>query len=169
MTRLLALCLVLAGAGCDRFLPQQRDDALPGLEQVAELYAGHSLTADFRYSGNVLEMVVQQPIDQLRRGGPLWARVGPYIYVLSPGTAELFEQYPGVAGVRAITMAEQTEVARALVVRDEFNEITWRRARAVWAEALESGTERPSTMDRLVQFGEQHTQFEYNPQFVPPR
>jgi hypothetical protein len=37
------------------------------------------------------------------------------------------------------------------------------------SEALEHGTERPSTMDRLVQFGEQHTSYEYNPRYVPQR
>lgn len=164
----LAILLLLT-AGCDRIMPQRADDELPGLEQVASLYTAHGLTADFRYSGNVLEMVIQQPADQLRRGGQLWARVGPYIYLLSPGTQQVFEQYPSVAGVRAITMTGETEVARALLVRDRLNEYTWRRAIAVLSEALDQGTSRPATMDRLVQYGEQNTTFQYNPEFVPPR
>jgi hypothetical protein len=161
--------LATVPAGCDRVLPQRSDLALPDTSTVRQLYAEHGLTAEFRYSGNVLELVVQQPADQLRRGGPLWARVGPYIYVFSPGTRELFEQYPGVAGVRAVTMTGDTEIARVLLVREGLNDLNWRRSRALLGEALEHGTARPSTMDRLVQFGEQHTQFQYNPEYAPRR
>jgi hypothetical protein len=172
MSRLMAVVLplvLLVTAACDQILPQRADMGLPDLQEVAELYAERGLTAEFRYSGNVVEMVIQQPGDQLRRGGALWARVGPYIYLLSPGTRELFERYPAVAGVRAITMAGDAEVARALLVREGLNDYNWRRALAILGEALDQGTARPVTMDRLVQFGEQHTEFEYNPQYVPPR
>jgi hypothetical protein len=166
-----ALLLVLLGAatGCDRLMPQRPDLALPPLDRVEEVYGQHGLRAEFRYSGNVLEMVVQQPPDQLRRGGPLWARVGPYIYLFSPGTRQLFADHPGLAGVRAITMAGDTEVARALLEREALTDHTWRRSLAILSDALEHGTERPSTMDRLVQFGEQHASYEYNPRYVPQR
>jgi hypothetical protein len=161
--------LVMAGAACDRILPQRTDESLPELQAIAELYGRQGLTAEFRYSGNVLEMLIQQPGEQLRRGGALWARVGPYIYLFSPGTREVFERYPGIAGVRAITTAGDAEVARALLLRGELNEYGWRRALNVLGSALQEGTARPSTMDRLVQFGEQHTQYEYSPEYVPPR
>jgi hypothetical protein len=166
---LMLTCALLSGAACDRLLPPRPDLTLPELSVVEEVYAAQGITAAYRYSGNVLEMVVQQPPDQLRRGGPLWARVGPYIYVFSPGTRQLFESYPGLAGVRTITMTGDVEVARAMLVRDAMNEYAWRRAMATLGEALESGTSRPSTMDRLVQFGEQHTQYRYNPRYVPAR
>jgi hypothetical protein len=170
MTRAVLTFLVCAGLlACDRLLPEQRDLALPDIDTVEQVYARHGVTAQYRYSGNVLEVIVQQQADQLRRGGPLWARVGPYIYLFSPGTRQLFDDHAGLAGVRVVTMTGTTEVARAMLVRDELNEFGWRRARNTLAEALESGTERPSTMDRLVQYGEQHTQFEYNPDYVPPR
>jgi hypothetical protein len=167
---LLAMMLVMAGTiGCDQVLPPKADLSLPELDTVRQLYASNGITAEFRYSGNVLELVVEQPADQLRRGGPLWARVGPYIYVFSPATRELFDSYPGLAGVRAITMAGGEEVARALLVRDALNEYSWPRSRSILAEALDKGTERPSTMDRLATFGEQNTQYEYNPRYVPER
>jgi hypothetical protein len=172
MSRVMAVVLaavLLVTSACDQILPQRADMGLPDLQEVAELYAERGLTAEFRYSGNVVEMVIQQPGDQLRRGGALWARVGPYVYLFSPGTRELFDRYPAVAGVRAITMAEEDEVARALLVREGLNDYNWRRALAILGEALDQGTARPVTMDRLVKFGEQHTQFEYNPQYVPPR
>jgi hypothetical protein len=168
--RALALLLVAAAlTACDRVLPPRTAAGVPDIEDARRTYADHGITAEFRYSGNVLELVVQQSSDQLRRGGQLWARVGPYIYLFSPATRELFEAHTGLAGVRVVTMSDGREVARALLVRDALNEIGWRRSRAVLAEALDQGTERPSTMDRLVQFGEQTTQFEYNPEFVPPR
>lgn len=163
------LLAALLFTGCDRILPQ-RDTTLPELDVVREAYSRHGVqAADVRYSGNVIELVVQQERAQLQRGGQLWARVGPYIYVFSPATRELFEAYEGVAGVRAITQADGTEVARALLLRDALNEISWRRARSYLGEALDQGTQRPATMDRLVQFGERNTTFEYNPAYVPPR
>jgi hypothetical protein len=161
-TFVLAGCVLLTG--CDQL--RRSEDVLPPLETAEAMYDRHGLDANFRYSGNVLELVVQQPEDQLRRGGSLWARVGPYIYVFTPATQELLQRYPAVAGVRVITMVGDVEVARALLLSDRLNDITWRRAQNTLARALEDGTARPSLLDRLVQFGEEHTQFEYNPEFV---
>ncbi|HEX2166661.1 MAG TPA: hypothetical protein VHG09_05425 [Longimicrobiales bacterium] len=163
------LAMLLVVSGCDRIWPERADLTLPDTAVVESYYARHGFDAEFRYSGNVLEIVVQQPADQLRRGGALWARVGPYIYVFAPATRDLMEQHHGIAGVRAITMVGDVEVARAMLVRDELNEVTWPRAINILAAALERGTERPSTMDALARFGEEHTTFEYNPDYVPPR
>jgi hypothetical protein len=163
------LALTLSGAACDRMLRQQQDETLPELAGVELLYRQHGVDAQYRYSGNVLEVVVQQPPAQLRRGGQLWARVGPYVYLFSPATRELMESHPGVAGVRVVTQAGTAEVARALLVQDRLNEFGWRRARAVLSRALSEGTARPATLQRLVEFGEDHTQFSYSPQYVPPR
>jgi hypothetical protein len=161
--------LLIALAACDRIIPQRADLTLPDPAIVETLYERHSFTAEYRYSGNVLELVVQQPADQLRRGGALWARVGPYIYLFTPATRDLLEQYEGIGGVRAITMVGDTEVARALLVRDALNETTWRRASNLLGTALREGTRRPGTMDELARFGEDNTTHEYNPDYVPPR
>jgi hypothetical protein len=163
------LLLLLSLAGCDRILPKRADLSLPDEATVESYYARHGFAADYRYSGNVLEVVVQQPPDQLRRGGALWARVGPYIYLFTPATRDLLEQHEGIAGVRAITMVGDVEVARALLVRDALNELTWRRAGNVLGTALEHGTQRPATMDALARFGEENTTYDYNPHYVPPR
>jgi hypothetical protein len=162
-----ALSALVMLSGCDRLIQPRADLTLPDTAEVRQHYAAHGVSAEFRYSGNVVELIVQQPVDQLRRGGPLWARVGPYIYIFSPGTRELFDSHRGIAGVRAITMAGGEEVARAMLARDALNEYTWPRARSLLSEALEQGTSRPVTMDRLRQFGEQHTQYRYNPRYVP--
>jgi hypothetical protein len=164
----LALALVAASA-CDRIFPAERDTTLPPVDSVLAVYARNGIDGDVRYSGNVVELVVQQPADQLARGGQLWARVGPYIYLFTPGTREVMNRWAGIAGVRAITHVGRTEVARALLVRDALNDHTWPRALNTLGTALEGGTERPSTMDRLVQFGEQLTTFEYNTDYVPTR
>lgn len=162
------LAVLFLPAACDQILPRQ-DLTLPDPATIESYYARHRFTAEYRYSGNVLEIVVQQPADQLRRGGALWARVGPYIYLFAPGTRDLLEQHPGIAGVRAITTVGDVEVARALLVRDSLNELTWRRAIALLGNALEHGTERPVTIDALARFGEDVTTYEYNPQYVPRR
>jgi hypothetical protein len=166
-TALLGLLFVLTG--CDRIFPGRVDLSLPDETTVRSFYERHGFDAEYRYSGNVLEVIVQQPPDQLRRGGALWARVGPYVYLFTPATRDLFEQHPGIAGVRAITMAGDVEVARALLVRDALNEITWRRASNLLGTALEQGTERPATMGALVAYGEANTTYEYNPDYVPRR
>ncbi|HUF50038.1 MAG TPA: hypothetical protein VMN60_04360 [Longimicrobiales bacterium] len=155
--------------GCDRILPQRDAPELPDIGAIRQLYAENSLAATMHYSGNVVELVIQQPPEQLRRGGSLWARVGPYIYLFSPGTREVFEHYRAVAGVRVITQAGGVEIARALLLRDRLNDLTWPRALRLLSDALERGTERPSTLDRLVQFGEANAQFQYNPDYLQPR
>jgi hypothetical protein len=160
---------LLSFTACDRIFPSRANLDLPDAATVATFYDRHAFDAEFRFSGNVLEVVAQQSPDHLRRGGTLWARVGPYIYLFTPATRDLLEQYEGIAGVRAITMEGDVEVARALLVRDALNELTWRRAINVLATALEHGTERPSTMDALARLGEEITTFEYNPDYVPPR
>lgn len=169
MRRTTLFALLLLTAGCDRIFPGRADLTLPDEATVQTYYQRHGFAAEYRYSGNVLEVVVQQPADQLRRGGALWARVGPYIYLFTPATRELLERHAGIAGVRVITKVDDVEVARALLVRDALNELTWGRASIVLSRALEQGTERPSTMDALARFGEEITTHEYNPAYVPPR
>jgi hypothetical protein len=166
---LLLTAVIPALTACDRILPQRADLDLPDVATVATFYDRHDFDANFRFSGNVLEIVVQQSPDHLRRGGALWARTGPYIYLLTPGTRDVLEQYHGIAGVRAITMAGDVEVARALLLRDTLNELTWRRAINVLGTALEHGTQRPATMDALARLGEEITTYQYNPDYVPPR
>lgn len=167
MTGLLAAA-ALTLSGCDRIMPQPRPE-LPAIEAVQQLYAENGLDTEARYSGNVVELVIEQPAAQLQRGGSLWARVGPYIYLFSPGTQKVFEQYPAVAGVRVITQSHGVEIARALLVRDRLNDLTWPRAIRLLGQALERGTERPTTLDRLVRFGEENTTYEYNADYVTSR
>ena len=70
--------VAIAPAGLDRSHQRvhgRRDAAgradmtLPDPAVVETIYARHGFDAEYRYSGNLLEIVVQQPGDQLRRGG----------------------------------------------------------------------------------------------------
>ncbi len=159
---LLAMSLILAPLGCEEV-----DLSLPSDSEAGAYYASSSdLTV--RVSGNVVELTVDQPIRQVRRGGSLWAKVGPYIYLFSDQTEALLREYPGLSGVRVITRTgrNNAEVARAFLHRDSLNELTWRRARNIAGKARIEGTRRPSLLEDLVEWGQDHTEFGYNEEFV---
>ena len=157
----LAMSLVLGLPGCEEI-----NLALPSESEAAAHYANSSdLTV--HVNGNVVELAVEQPIRQVRRGGSLWAKVGPYIYLFSDQTEALLREYPGLSGVRAITRThDDTEVARAFLHRDSLNELTWRRARNIAGKARVDGTRRPVLLEELVEWGQDHTEFDYNKEFV---
>ncbi len=139
---------------------------LPTAEAVTEryLYEG-SLEAEMK--GNVAEVRISQPAEQLRRGGTLWAKVGPYIFLFSEETRSLFEDYNGLAAVRVVTTAAHgREVARARLLRDELNDITWRHALSVAGRARRDGSSSPARIEDLVRYGEEHTEFQYSSEYV---
>jgi len=158
------LAVVLALGACE-----PPDLTVPTPKQVESYFAGVA-TVSASLSGNVAEVTVKQSGQQLRRGGSLWAKVGPYIYLFSEPTQQLFTDFGGLAGVRVITTAPGgTEVARALLARDGLNELTWRRALNVAGIARRDGTDRPSTLETLVTWGEDHSEVEYSPRYVRRR
>lgn len=158
----VALVILLGGvAGCE-----EEPLRVPTAAQVEALYTSSSIT-DVEMKGNVAELTVRQNAAQLRRGGSLWARVGPYIYLLSAPTQQAFREFDGLAGVRVVTRVGDTEVARALLPRTALNDITWKRALNVNGLARRDGTKRPSLMEDLVDFGEDHAaEYAYNERYV---
>lgn len=138
---------------------------VPTADQVAEYYTSNAI-ADVQMSGNVAEIRVRQEAAQLRRGGSLWARVGPYIYLFTAPTQQVFLDFNGLAGVRVITEVGTAEVARALLTRDALNDLTWRRALNINGLARRDGTERPALMEDLIRWGEDHTEFRYSSRFM---
>ena len=158
----LGLAAFLAAATCE--------DVAPALPTEAQARAHYESVADlrFRMSGNVLEIVVNQPLQQVRRGGALWAKVGPYVYLFTEETQVLLRRFPGLAGVRVITQTSRrnTEVARAFLRRNDLNELTWRRSKNIAGKARIDGTQRPSLLEDLVEWGEEHTEFQYHDEFV---
>jgi hypothetical protein len=112
--------------------------------------------------GNVLEIRGRMNPDHLRRGGRLWIRSGPYFYLFNIHIEQLMRDYPDVAAVRVRTFDDRgNEVARAMLHRSELSEIRWDEALARASLAQVEGTENPRLIERLVDFGEDHTEFEY--------
>lgn len=162
LTKVALVAVLAATAGC-----QRGELKLPTAEEVEAryLYEGRF---EARLRGNVVELRAGQPADHLRRGGALWAKVGPYILLFSEETRRLFQDYPGVAAVRAVTLAPGgSEIARATLLRDELNEMTWWEALALAGHARVEGTQRPTRLEALVRWGEDHTSFRYNRRWVP--
>ena len=158
-----ALLLVALTTGCE-----ERDLTIPSVSAVEdEFQYGGSLSA--AVNGNVVEVTITQPERQIRRGGTLWAKVGPYVLLFSEDTENLFRDYPGLAGVRVVTtLPGGEEVARALLPRDNLNDLTWRRALNISGLARRDGTRRPTLLENLVRWGEDHTEYTYNPRFTRP-
>jgi hypothetical protein len=156
------MSLVLALLGCE-----EANLALPSESEVGAHYSSAS-DLSVRVSGNIVEFTVDQPLRQVRRGGSLWAKVGPYIYLFTDETETLLREYPGLSGVRVITRTgrDEVEVARAFLHRDSLNQITWRRARNIAGKARTGGTKRPVLLEELVEWGQAHTEFGYSEEFV---
>lgn len=152
--------LLLAAGGCQ----QEQELELPSPSDLEGLYGERT---EVSIQGNVVDVEAPQDPQQLRRGGSLWARVGPYIYVFSPQTQEIFQDWNGVAAVRVRTVTpDGTEIARAMLRRDELTTVTWREAKNRVVRARKEGTEKPGYLEDLVGYGEEHTQYEYSDQFV---
>lgn len=163
----IALVGVLAAviSGCEA-----PDLTLPS-ESELETFFTTAVGAEVSLTGNVVEVRVPQSQRDVRRGGTLWAKVGPYIYLFTDDTRSLLRNFTGLAGVRVITRTDggQTELARALLHRDGLTDILWRRSLNIAGRARRDGTTRPSLIEALVIWGEDHTEFEYNPRYASGR
>lgn len=166
----LTACTLLLG-GCDRvqdYLDRSPPDP-PSVEAVLPLFDQHAGLIGVEMNGNVVELRVRQPFRQLERGGSLWARVGPFVYLFAPSTRTTFETFPGVAAVRVITILPNgEEVARATLARDRLSDVRWRRALNILGHALQQGGQNPRRLEELTEWGEEHARFEYNPEYVNP-
>jgi hypothetical protein len=153
---------VLAGVGFGCEADTRRE-----LPSEAVLDSVYGERVDISLNGNVVDLVVTQDSDQLRRGGSVWAKAGPYIYLFTPQTRSLFESYGGVGGVRVTTVDGSGElIARALLERGTLNNVTWQRAINVAGRARVDGTTRPQTMVDLAEFGEENTSYEYSRRYA---
>ena len=138
---------------------------LPTAEEVRSWYE-YSGGLEAEVSGNVAVLTVDQSSRDLRRGGTVWAKVGPYIFLFSEETRTLFEAYPGLAGVRVVTrVAGGSEVASAALARDAMSDVQWRRALNIAGQARRDGTNSLTLLESLIRWGEDHTDFEYNARF----
>jgi hypothetical protein len=160
-----ALPVIAAGVLVASCQPPAGGAGLPSAADVETYYESESdLRTDV--SGNVATVTVAQDAQQLRRGGALWAKVGPYVFLFTQETQQLFEDYPGLAGVRVVTQVGGTEVASALLHREELTNVLWRRAQNIAGRARRDGSRQVTLLEDLVEWGEAHTQFEYNERFM---
>ena len=160
----LALALSLFAAACE----EPSTLTLPTVDEIEDYYDSVADLEEAEVNGNVVVIVVRQSSEQLRRGGAIWARVGPYIYLFSEETRKLFEDFDGVAGVRVVTRTPSgSTVANALLARDELTGVLWRRALNISGRARRDGSERVTLLEDLIEWGEDHTEFEYSPRYVP--
>ena len=156
----LLLATSLSASGCAR--PETNE-----LPDQAALDSAYGERVEVTLNGNVVEARVRQDAEQLRRGGPIWAKAGPYIYLFTPQTQALFENYGGVGGVRVTTVDGRGElIARALLERGTLNSVTWQRAINVAGRARVDGTSRPQTMVDLTDFGEDNASYEYSQRYT---
>lgn len=163
------LAAALACVGLSLACKQPVGQALPTAEQISALYSYQGVL-EAELNGNIAVITVTQPAGQLRRGGSLWAKVGPYVLLFSEETRNLMQEYPALAGVRIVTrVSGGPEIARATLARSELSDVLWRRSLNIAGHARKDGTERPALLDDLVRWGEEHTDFEYNPRYIRPR
>jgi hypothetical protein len=128
---------------------------------VAAAWYGEGTEA--RIDGNVLEIRGTMDADHLRRGGRIWARSGPFFYLFNVHVQALLRDYPDLAAVRVQTFTPEGEpVAEAMITRDALNEYRWREALARASQAQQEGTTNPRVVERLIQFGEDHSRFRYH-------
>ncbi|MEX0741798.1 MAG: hypothetical protein WD079_03310 [Phycisphaeraceae bacterium] len=139
---------------------------VPTAEEIEERYSyGGNWSAEM--SGNVGVLLITRTPQEVRSEGGTWLKATPYIFIFSRETQELFEEFPGLAAVRAVLLTTTGDtVARAMLPRDTLNELTWRRALNVSGLARRDATEEPGRMVDLVRYGEDNTEFEYNRDFI---
>ena len=162
--RWLRVVMVVTGglvAGCQ----QPRELTLPDAGQVATYYE-YEAGLETEVVGNVAVLTVTQSAQQIRRGGSLWAKVGPYVFLFTEETRTLFEDFPGLAGVRVVTRVGNSDVANALLAREELTGVLWRRSLNIAGQARRDGTNRVTLLEDLVNWGEAHTEFEYNNRYT---
>ena len=92
---------------------EEVDRTVPSASAVEEVFQYDGVLSA-SINGNVAEVTITQPERQIRRGGTLWAKVGPYVLLFSEEAESLFRDYPGLAGIRVVTTVPGgIEVARA--------------------------------------------------------
>jgi len=160
----VVLAILCAGvSGCEG----EPERKLPAAGQLEGLY-GPGVSVELK--GNVVDVIVRQPADQLRRGGSTWAKVGPYIYLFSPQTQKLFEDFSGLGGVRVTTLDGRDRlVARALLPQGTLNSVTWKKAVGLAGRARLEGTQRPTYILELIDYGEDLVEHEYGANYVRDR
>lgn len=163
----IGVVAVVGMTGCEQAkeMLARGELSLPDADAVESYYNyGGDLSAEV--VGNVAVVSVTQSAQQIRTGGRLWAKVGPYVFLFSDETQALFADHPGLAAVRVITKVGESEVANAILARDELSDVLWRRSLNIAGLARRDGTSQMTRLEDLVGWGESHTEFSYNERYT---
>jgi len=161
---LIGTLILAAMVGCD-----SGDDSELRTPSANEVAAYYRAAGDFsvEMSGNVAQLTATIDRDTYLMGGELWARASPYIFLFSSATQAAMSEHPGLGGIRMIVRyRDGSMVAQAMLDRTTMPAGRWSQALAVSARARSEGSERPGFMRDLVRWGEDHTHFEYNPEYI---
>jgi len=165
MRAVLAVLASTVFAACE----EPVDLTMPTAEEVESSYE-YAGGLEATVTGNVAVLTVTQSADHLRRGGTMWAKVGPYIFLFAEETQAMFDAYTGLAGVRVTTRVRRgPQVASALVTREGMTAVQWRRALNIAGQARRDGTNSLTLLENLIRWGEDHTEFEYNARYTSRR
>jgi hypothetical protein len=162
------LWLLTLAVGCEG--PGRSDLPPPPSARVVEGYYSYGGRLEVEITGNVARVTVEVDPEPFERGGDLWAKGMPYLFLFSAGTKALFDEHPGLGGVRLVTRHPGGDImAEALLARGTLNDFSWQRALQLAARARTEASERPGRMRDLVLWGEDHTEFMYNPRYISTR
>ena len=135
----------------------------PVVRQALNYAIDKQVVADVPYNGFATVMTAPIPASAFGH-----VEQPPYSYDPEKAREMLGEAgYPDGFEVIAST-AEGEEVARARLLRSTLNGVTWPHAIAYASQAQAEGTESPRFVERLMRYGEENTEYEYDPEFVPP-
>lgn len=158
---LCAISLAVSLTGC----AEEEPAVLPSASEVESYYV-YPQGLEASMEGTVAEIRAIQPTRHLERGGRLWARSGPYILLFSEETRSLLQDHPDLTAVQVMTVTpDGIPIARASLHRDALTGTLWRRSMNIAGRARREGTERPTLLEDLVLWGEEHTDYEYAPRF----
>jgi len=160
----VGLLVLAVAAGCET--ADESGLRTPSADEVAAYYRA---AGDFsvEMSGNVAQVTAVIDRDAYLMGGELWARASPYIFLFSSATQTAMSEHPGLGGIRMIVRyRDGSMVAQAMLDRTTMPAGRWPQALSVAARARSEGSERPGFMRDLVRWGEDHTHFEYNPEYI---
>lgn len=161
----LPVAVGILASGC----AEEEPVVLPSASEVESYYI-YPRGIEASVDGTVAEVRAVQPSEHLERGGRLWARAGPYILLFSRETRSLLQDHPDLTAVRVVTVTPDGEpIAGAELHRDALTGTLWRRSMNIAGRARREGTERPTLLEELVRWGEEHTDYEYAPRFQETR
>ncbi|MDX1567351.1 MAG: hypothetical protein R3223_06085 [Longimicrobiales bacterium] len=162
---LLPLVLSLAGGVLLSGCAEEGPVVLPSATEVESYYI-YPQGLEALVEGTIVEIRAVQPTEHLERGGRLWARAGPYVLLFSEETRSLLQDHPDLTAVRVVTVTPEGEqIAGAELHRDALTGTLWRRSMNIAGRARREGTKRPTVLEELVRWGEEHTDYEYAPRF----